>query len=659
MSMFPIELSNTIPNPILKKLQDGIMLRADINRPKLTSLLSQQLLDGVVPDSLTELERHKEGTLDRVKARVLLMVPSYTRIRRPLEVMANSLIAANGSKLKDDLELIGLLKAEGLKYIEEMKRAGVPMGLLRVGTQAKARGYDIKIVDGACGDWDNENYYFTTEEGSEMWTYGLSDEKMKAIIKGYRPDIVGISCDYSHQWGNNRALADMVKTVDPKTVVIMGGTHVSGLPEDALRDNPSDFVVRQQGDVTFPELLDALLYGRPVEDVTGIAFRKNNEVLQTKNRGFLKSMDTISNPDYSMVDLSLYSSEYHSGGRRQVDHGYLTYGFTTIGCDVRCTFCTIPKVQGGWLQMNKLSLDQYLYDLKAEGVTEFIVEDDNLFHDPEWVLTVCDLLQKHQLPWFEEGGVALFSLIALLPEVSEEFILKETGRKKLFEPLLKAKRAGLTLDYLVKRMRESGCYSLYLAVESSNADALGSANKPSINSIQYYTQRVVNTLHNNNNNIHVTAGLMFGFVNPTSGGKLYVETRSEIEASLHYGAFLIGAGATYMNPFIFTPLPAAPHFHKLLPYATKNTDEGYSHEFATMNNAPEGQWTKDEVNLLRVRSLVEVNGIERYRTMLQTGTWPVEKERLTNVSINEAIVADNPVPLVESLAQKKKQPALV
>lgn len=138
MSTFPVvELTKSMSNPILKRLQDGIVLRADINRPKLTSLLSQQLLNGEMPDSLIELDRHKAGTSDRIKARVLLMVPSYTRIRRPLEVMAASLIAANGPKLKEDLELIDLLKAEGLKYIEEMKRAGVPMGLLRVGTQAK------------------------------------------------------------------------------------------------------------------------------------------------------------------------------------------------------------------------------------------------------------------------------------------------------------------------------------------------------------------------------------------------------------------------------------------------------------------------------------------------------------------------------------------
>ena len=65
-----------------------------------------------------------------------------------------------------------------------------------------------------------------------------------------------------------------------------------------------------------------------------------------------------------------------------------------------------------------------------------------------------------------------------------------------------------------------------------------------------------------------------------------------------------------------------------------------------MNNAPEGEWAKDEINLLRVRSLVEVNGIERYRTMLKTGTWPVEKERHTNFSINVAEMVDNLNPSI-------------
>ncbi|KND58520.1 Radical SAM domain protein [Candidatus Burkholderia verschuerenii] len=620
---------------MLKVMADGIALRPDINRPALQSKLGRKLIDGELPDSIPRLHTEAWQTTPATKAKVLLLIPQYTRIRRPLDIVADNLSAKNGLHLKRDLKLVHDLKAEGLNYIEEMKRAGVPMGLLRVGTQAKAKGYSVKIIDGAYQGWNDERHAFTSSEGSEIWSYGIANDVMIEAIREFEPQIVGISCDYSHQWGNTRALADLVKSIDENIIVIMGGTHVSGLPEDALRDCPADYVVCQQGDVTFVEMIDALHNQTPIEDVAGIVFRRNGNVVQTRPRGFLPSMDTFSQPDYSLVDFSLYDSPFHSGGKRQVDHDHLTYGFTTVGCDVRCTFCTIPRIQGGWLKMNEVSFDRYLASLVEFGITEFIVEDDHLFHDPEWTMKVFDLLEKYNLPWFEEGGVALFSLIALLPEVSEEFVLKETGREKLFEPLLRAKRSGLTLDRLVKRMRESGCYSLYLAVESSNLEALGTANKPPINTIEYYTQRVLNTLYDNA--IHATGGLMFGFVNPTAGRKLYVETREDIEKTFEYGRFLMAAGASYMNPFIFTPLPGAPHFSKLQPYATTNTDEGYSHEFATMNDAPNGEWSKDELNLLRVRSLVEVNGMESYKTILQTGTWPIADNDPISRRINRAI----------------------
>ncbi|WP_026190673.1 B12-binding domain-containing radical SAM protein [Methylobacterium sp. WSM2598] len=618
---------------MLKFLTDGISLRPDTNRPSLQSELGRKLTGGELPDSISEL-RVKADPTAAAKARILLLIPHYTRIRRPLDVVADNLVKKGGPHLSRDLKLVRDLQAEGITYIEEMKHAGVPMGLLRVGTQAKAQGYAVKIVDGAYQGWNNERHAFTSSEGSEIWSYGINNDAMSRTIKEFEPHIVGISCDYSHQWGNNRALADLVKGIDEDIIVIMGGTHVSGLPEDALRDCPADYVVTQQGDVTFVELLEALRKNSAIEDVAGIVFRRGGAIVQTRPRGFLPTMDLFSQPDYSLVDFSLYDSPFHSGGKRQVDHGHLTYGFTTIGCDVRCTFCTIPRVQGGWLKMNEVSFDKYLAKLVEIGITEFIVEDDHLFHDPEWALKVCDLLEKYKLPWFEEGGVALFSLIALLPEVSEDFILAKTGREKLFEPLLRAKRSGLTLDRMVKRMRESGCYSLYLAVESSNLEALGTANKPPINTIEYYTQRVLNILYDNA--IHATGGLMFGFVNPTAGRKLYVETREDIERTFEYGRFLMAAGASYMNPFIFTPLPGAPHFPTLRPYATTNTDEGYSHEFATMNDAPNGEWTKDELNLLRVRSLVEVNGMESYRTILQTGTWPISHSDPISRRINRA-----------------------
>ena len=78
-----------------------------------------------------------------------------------------------------------------------------------------------------------------------------------------------------------------------------------------------------------------------------------------------------------------------------------------------------------------------------------------------------------------------------------------------------------------------------------------------------------------------------------------------------------------INPFIFTPLPGAPHFKHLVQYTNPNTDESFSHEFGSID-APNREWTRDNLNLLRTKSIVVANGLNGYKRILETGTWPVD-----------------------------------
>jgi radical SAM superfamily enzyme YgiQ (UPF0313 family) len=552
----------------------------------------------------------------------MLMVPPYTRIRRPLDVvMANiERDETDEDHLNQDREIANTLRSAGIDHLEEMKRAGVPMGLLRIGTSAKQAGYDIKIVDCVFEDWENEREHFVSSEGSSIVRYGLSNEALAERIRRFRPHVVGISIDYTHQWGNARELADLVKSIDAGVVVVMGGTHAHGLPEDVLLDSPADYVVKGQADRTFPQLLDVLTgkSSRQLSDIAGIVYREGGAVQENTRRAFLSSIDSIAIPDLSLIDLGRYSGRFHSAGERKLDKGYLLYGFTSIGCNTRCTFCTIPQVQGGWIPMTGNKLDEYLDYIVAQGVSEFIVEDDHLLHDPENALNVFSKLKTHNLPWVEEGGVGLFNLIALLPEVSEAFIEQSAINKAVFGKTIHAKRNGITTEQVIRAMADSGCYSVYLAVESANDSSLGTSHKPTLNANGEYTRKIVGLF--NRYGIKTTAGLMLGFLNPD--GLLHVETREQINRSVQYGVSLRAAGAAYVNPFIFTPLPGAPHFKELLQYVVPNTDEGFSHEFGTIES-PNREWTRDELNLVRANSIIQTNGIEGYARILRTGTWPV------------------------------------
>ena len=609
----------------MTQLENRVVLKPDKNRAKLESLTSTKMREGIVEPSL----RIEEGCWQKRKPKIMLIVPPYARIKKSLDVIAENISykVQNDSNRRFCESLIAQLRKEGIEYLEEMKRAGVPMGLLRIGTAAKKAGYDVKILDGVFEGWNNERHMFDSSEGDTIFSYGLSFAEIERKIREYGPDVIGITCSYTHQWGNARAVADLVKKIDRKIPIIMGGVHVTGLPGDALLDCPSDYAIIRQADFSFVNLLDFITRRdgtkQDVSEVAGIAFKKDGKAWQTFPRPYMKGIDFIAIPDLSLVNLSLYDGEFHSAGRRRNLDGHLLYGFTSIGCNTGCNFCAIPTSQGGFRKMNEQKFDEYLRYIAGEGVKEFLVEDDHLMHDPEWARYVFRKMKEYGLPWVEEGGVGLFNLIALLPEVDESFVRESAVNHKIFDNTLQAKRRGLTTEQLIEEMALNGCYSLYLAVESANKESLEHAHKPKLNSAEEYTRKIVKML--DRRGIRVTCGFMLGFIEQNERG-LSVESRACIMNTIRYGRMLKEAGASFINPFIVTPLPGAPNFRGLEKslgnFLLRNTDLGYSHEFSTVD-APNGVWTRDEMNLLRVYSLIYGNSMKNYKEMLKTGTWPV------------------------------------
>ncbi|MEI6825890.1 MAG: cobalamin-dependent protein [Desulfuromonadales bacterium] len=597
----------------------NVFLRPDKNRRKLISILSVKLDSGIVESSIHKLGEETWG--NGRKPRILLIVPYYTRIFRPLDIILENIETKDTDRtcLKEDRTTISSLKNMGITHLEEMKRAGIPMGLLRIGNAAKKSGYDVKIIDAVYEGWDEERNYFTSTEGSTIISYGLTPECLENKVKLYNPDIVGITCPYSHQWGNACEVADLVKQVNPKVPVIMGGAHSNGLPVESLLTSPIDFVVIGQADHTFPELLDVLTgrTSRHISDINGIAYRANGEVIFTKKRRFISDITEIAIPDLSLIDLNHYSRRFHSTGERQMDHGHLVYGFSSFGCNTRCNFCTIPSVQGGWVSMKDHTFDRYLKYLKSQGVSEFMLEDDHLLHDPMWAMSVFEKLTKYNLPWMEEGGVSLYNLIALLPEVSEGIIHSSVNNDSVFRNTISARRNGLTAEKFIKAMADSKCYSIYLAVETANKESLDTSNKPKLNALEAHTKKIVQLFMEHK--IMTTCGLMLGFINPDEN---YLETRQHVKNSIEYGKMLMSSGATYINPFVFTPLPGAPHFEKLRKYTINNTDEGFSHEFGSLD-APDGSWCRDTMSLARVAAIMTTVGADGYELIAKTGTWPI------------------------------------
>ena len=67
-------------------------------------------------------------------------------------------------------------------------------------------------------------------------------------ICAFRPDMVGISSLFTMQEQNVIHLAKLVKEVDSRIRVVVGGAHPSALPEKLIKDENIDFVIMGEGE---------------------------------------------------------------------------------------------------------------------------------------------------------------------------------------------------------------------------------------------------------------------------------------------------------------------------------------------------------------------------------------------------------------------------
>ena len=110
-----------------------------------------------------------------------------------------------------------------------------------------------------------------------------------------------------------RGLAERIRA-ELGVPIVIGGTHASYYPESCLEF--SDYVVFGEGDETILDLVDALVRGRDVAEVPGIAYRRGDRVLRTAARPGPERFDTV--PDFSLIGgyrAGAVRSRHHRGRR--------------------------------------------------------------------------------------------------------------------------------------------------------------------------------------------------------------------------------------------------------------------------------------------------------------------------------------------------------
>jgi anaerobic magnesium-protoporphyrin IX monomethyl ester cyclase len=279
---------------------------------------------------------------------------------------------------------------------------------------------------------------------------GLTFETLKQEIIQLKPDIVGIT-SVTVTFSTALQTAKMVKETMPQTLIVMGGPHVTVLDEQVIKDNPAvDVIVRGEGEQTMLELADRASnkFGlMELEDIAGITFQKNGQVIRTPDRPLIQDLDELPFPAYKHFPLERYR---HFGK-------LILPIISSRGCPFNCTFCLAPKMAGkGCRPRSPNNVVDELEWLKKEFHPDaFTFHDETFTFEKKRVIAICDEIKRRKinLPWDCSTRVDQITPELLAKMKSANCQLVSFGVESGSQQILNAMKKGTTVELNAKGIK--------------------------------------------------------------------------------------------------------------------------------------------------------------------------------------------------------------
>jgi radical SAM superfamily enzyme YgiQ (UPF0313 family) len=213
----------------------------------------------------------------------------------------------------------------------------------------------------------------------------VTHDVVDAFIRDHAVRVAGIGC-MTCELPQAVEEARRLKQAHPEIIVVFGGAHPSGDPEECLATGVVDYVVVGEGELPLTALLNALEGGGDTSTIPGL-WSVRDGVVHRNGSAPIAAMEDLPRPAYDQLNLEKYfllDSPWHFPKSNRV-----VQMVTSRGCPYHCSYChTIhgKKFRGTPPEM---VLDEMEYLVRRHGVEEFMVVDDIFNFDLERAKTIC------------------------------------------------------------------------------------------------------------------------------------------------------------------------------------------------------------------------------------------------------------------------------
>ena len=246
------------------------------------------------------------------------------------------------------------------------------IGILILAALAREKGYRVHVVDAKRAGTTNE----------------AAAERVIAL----RPDVLGLSCTTISVTNGSR-IAARVKQVLPGCVTVVGGAHVSAVPERTLGEfDAFDFGISGEGEGSLFELMARLWADADLRTVPGLVYRdpeRGGAVRANPRAAYIEDLDALPLPAWDLVPNFPYAFSPSMFNYRRSPVGTL---ITQRGCPFSCTFCdrSTSGRKGRWHSVAYVV--RMMEQMRDYGVKHILFYDDLFTVNKARVRELCEAM---------------------------------------------------------------------------------------------------------------------------------------------------------------------------------------------------------------------------------------------------------------------------
>ncbi|MDP8254556.1 MAG: radical SAM protein [Candidatus Alcyoniella australis] len=296
------------------------------------------------------------------------------------------------------------------------------LGMLQLAAVAREHGALVQLID--------------------MQAQGCDAQQVAQSVARFAPQLAGFTA-VTISVAAAAAAATAIKRLLPDTLLMLGGPHVSAVPETTLeRFVDFDIGVIGEGERTLIELIDALSAGTPLEPIAGLLLRRDHGLQRSAPRGLINDLDQLPLPAWDL--LPQMATRYRPSPQSTAGLPSAIL-FTSRGCPYHCTFCD-RTVFGN--RVRSLSAERVVEMIEhlaqSYGIVDFAIHDEIFVLDQPRLRRICELIIERGLrvSWNAQGRA---------------------------DRLLDAQTLAL--------MRQAGCWQMQIGIESGDPTILKLINK--------------------------------------------------------------------------------------------------------------------------------------------------------------------------------------